>query len=617
MGKIAIVLSHVFIVLTLFGILPCYSTGSNSEQTLSSSSAEYFIEPPPPPILENLNDNSSRNSLSLNFSLKVPPLNAKTEKGSAGFHFVGCATTQPLTKSFVTCLQVTNPDVPSGDYIFYSGITFCDSEATRYIIVGWAEIGWQDGKQYVFEYDTKNRTLNIFEEYAISEGQWIRVGINYQWDTTWAAWIYWNDRWELLRLADIGLSETEACAQQFSCVYTSTDYHYYATSGFYDTSFIEYEVGPHRWTTSLSTIEYADFPYRANWVNKYWDWSTDVNFGGALDISGLTWSTGGNTRWGCDTSVFYYGGASARSGLISHSQASWISTNVCGPGTLSFWWKVSSEHNYDFLHFYIDGQERARISGETDWERQSYYIPDGRHELKWEYTKDPSVSRGADTGWVDKVEFIYQPTKPDLVVTDVSCKVTHPPLDNPKIYPTGDFVVTVKNQGNAKAGSSYLDFYLDGSLIGRYFVPELPPGSSYNVAFSVEFTRQGKFSYRAVADATGLIVESNETNNERSGEVTISFILPDLTVETFSYSVIKPKREGTTVYVGDLVDFYVKVKNLGQRVTPGFRVYLYIDGVKEGEASMSNLQGGLTSGRIFSTGFLNQVHILQGWLWTH
>lgn len=116
MGKITIVkLLGVFIVLILFGILPCYSASSNSDQASSKSSVEYFIESPPPPILENLNDNSSRNSLSLNFSLKVPPLNAKTEKGSAGFHFVGCATTQPLTKSFVTCLQVTNPDVPSGD----------------------------------------------------------------------------------------------------------------------------------------------------------------------------------------------------------------------------------------------------------------------------------------------------------------------------------------------------------------------------------------------------------------------------------------------------------------------------------------------------------------------
>ena len=38
-----------------------------------------------------------------------------------------------------------------------------------------------------------------------------------------------------------------------------------------------------------------------------------------------------------------------------------------GPGTLSFWWKVSSELDSDRLRFYLDGTEQWRISGETDW----------------------------------------------------------------------------------------------------------------------------------------------------------------------------------------------------------------------------------------------------------
>jgi hypothetical protein len=31
--------------------------------------------------------------------------------------------------------------------------------------------------------------------------------------------------------------------------------------------------------------------------------------------------------------------------------------------TISFYWKVSSESNYDWLEFYIDGNRQDRISG--------------------------------------------------------------------------------------------------------------------------------------------------------------------------------------------------------------------------------------------------------------
>ena len=83
-----------------------------------------------------------------------------------------------------------------------------------------------------------------------------------------------------------------------------------------------------------------------------------------------------------------------------------IHTTIIGEGTLSFYWKVSSEAGYDFLEFYIDGVLQDRISGMENWHQMIYTITEpGSHTLEWRYVKDWSESVGADSGWVDQVEW--------------------------------------------------------------------------------------------------------------------------------------------------------------------------------------------------------------------
>jgi hypothetical protein len=96
----------------------------------------------------------------------------------------------------------------------------------------------------------------------------------------------------------------------------------------------------------------------------------------------------------------------AQSGLTGHGQESWCQTTVTGPGSLSFWWKVSSETGFDYLDFYIDGVLQAgHISGNVDWQQQTYPLGAGAHTLRWRYAKDASVTSGSDTGWVDQLEW--------------------------------------------------------------------------------------------------------------------------------------------------------------------------------------------------------------------
>ena len=126
----------------------------------------------------------------------------------------------------------------------------------------------------------------------------------------------------------------------------------------------------------------------------------------AVDYPTLTFTRSGNGLWYKVTDVYYYGGDSARSGAIGSNQSTTIETSLTVGSTqaVKFYWKVSSEAGYDFLKFYIDGVEKAKIAGEVNWTQAAFNITAGTHTLKWSYIKDPYVVSGSDCGWVDKLE---------------------------------------------------------------------------------------------------------------------------------------------------------------------------------------------------------------------
>jgi len=145
--------------------------------------------------------------------------------------------------------------------------------------------------------------------------------------------------------------------------------------------------------------------------------------GEALDASSLLWSTTGVPAWFGQSSVSHDGLDAAQSGAVAHNAAVTVQTTVNGPGTISFWWKVSSELSNDFLKFFINGSQQSRISGEVDWEAQTYAIPSGSQMLKWTYAKSASGSAGLDKGWLDQVQFLS--TAGGCVVTISHNSATH------------------------------------------------------------------------------------------------------------------------------------------------------------------------------------------------
>ncbi|MDK2978359.1 MAG: hypothetical protein PWP52_1073 [Bacteroidales bacterium] len=121
----------------------------------------------------------------------------------------------------------------------------------------------------------------------------------------------------------------------------------------------------------------------------------------------FNWEFSGDANWAIDNSEVYEGSYAARSGNIGDNDVTTliIDTTIIQGGNVSFYKKVSSESNYDYLKFYINNELQGEWSGEIGWSYEEYMVESGENTFKWEYIKDSGVSSGDDCAWVDYISF--------------------------------------------------------------------------------------------------------------------------------------------------------------------------------------------------------------------
>jgi hypothetical protein len=124
------------------------------------------------------------------------------------------------------------------------------------------------------------------------------------------------------------------------------------------------------------------------------------------DFSKFSPRHSGDSKWTISQREKHSGAYSARAGEINDEQNSTLRADVeCVSGNITFYCKVSSERNFDFLSFYIDGIRQDKWSGEKDWTQVSFPVEEGTRIFEWIYSKDSSISRGWDTAWIDDIAF--------------------------------------------------------------------------------------------------------------------------------------------------------------------------------------------------------------------
>ena len=198
-------------------------------------------------------------------------------------------------------------------------------------------------------------------------------------------------------------------------------------------------------------------PYAVYYQNYVLDDSYYLPIGNSMegfesgDFSAFDWhSTSPIYAWEVTSNNAYEGHYCARSSAIQDGESTslFIDVEVAQESTVSFHYKVSSEGNYDKLHFYIDNTEKSNWSGEVSWNQASYTLAIGRHTLKWEYTKDSSVSSGSDCAWIDNVIFPAATIITEVGVETIQNVAIFPNPNNGTfgiILPDEDCEVTVFN----------------------------------------------------------------------------------------------------------------------------------------------------------------------------
>jgi hypothetical protein len=205
------------------------------------------------------------------------------------------------------------------------------------------------------------------------------------------------------------------------------------------------------------------------------------------DFSLYDWQFSGSTNWTIVNEGAYAGTYCAQSGSISHSQQTdlILTIDILADGEISFYRKVSSENNWDWLRFYIDNVQKGEWSGDAAWNQEAYPVTTGTHTFKWSYQKDGSVSNGSDCAWVDNIQF--PPTNVILSlnpVIDLQANVNGNDVNLTWNAPEGATAYLIYRNGEEvgnQASTSFMDIVNDGvysySVVatdgnGRYSAPE-------------------------------------------------------------------------------------------------------------------------------------------------
>ncbi len=128
------------------------------------------------------------------------------------------------------------------------------------------------------------------------------------------------------------------------------------------------------------------------------DWETNT-------FTKYPWMRSGNSLFSLTPALPYEGVWSASSGDIDDEEESVLKLtyDIASDDSVTFWYKTSTESNYDQLEFYVDNIRKGKWSGIRDWKRVGYMVPAGNHTLRWQYSKDSYFSAGVDKIWLDYI----------------------------------------------------------------------------------------------------------------------------------------------------------------------------------------------------------------------
>jgi len=184
------------------------------------------------------------------------------------------------------------------------------------------------------------------------------------------------------------------------------------------------------------------------------------------DFGKFPWQHYGDTNWTVTSWQSLSGTYSAQAGAIEDDESTTLQVRVdCASGNITFYRKVSSELDYDYLKFYIDGVEKGNWSGDEDCAEESFPVAEGTRTFEWTYSKDSSTAEGDDTAWIDDIVF---PGRVQIIIESIESSLVCEGTDGHLLY--GTYV----NEGQNNSVNIIPDFSHCGYMGGGVAIPDVP-----------------------------------------------------------------------------------------------------------------------------------------------
>lgn len=283
---------------------------------------------------------------------------------------------------------------------------------------------------------------------------------------------------------------------------------------------------------------------------------------------------------------------SAVSGPITHNGSTSLRINVDLPNTdtLRFWYKVSSEANYDFFRFTIySGSDTIRFtdSGEKDWTQHIVELPPGPHMLEWSYTKDGNTTRGLDRAWIDLIDF----PKNAFAIRDIELSGFVSPVLSDE-YGEEYISVVVRNLGSGTINGFNLAYRVNDQIsYSQYFQDVI----SYRDSVTVTFGRTVSLSQYGIYD---IVVYSFNNDDDFSYNDTIRIRIENTLIKAETRAYPNPFTGDLNMFVSSSSDDEVVITVIDMT---GRKHHTFTENLHEGGNTITLPLQGLAPGSYIIT----------------
>jgi hypothetical protein len=120
----------------------------------------------------------------------------------SGYHHLG-ANTSGTWSGVSGRFSVVHGSVRPRSYDFVAGRFMVKRDlgagSIAWLEAGWAETGWAGpGRQHIYTFNTNTHSWQFYDQYLLRPGDKIWLDIHSDTDGVWSAWLWWNNRWNLL-----------------------------------------------------------------------------------------------------------------------------------------------------------------------------------------------------------------------------------------------------------------------------------------------------------------------------------------------------------------------------------------------------------------------------------